>query len=264
MNTMTLKKNGLIIWKVLKGNWRDLREKNQQARNEALRQAESATNQHLERIKDLRDQEIENEQDRLDAIAELNEDHQDRLTEIERDGIRAREDLQRELTRDARDVQADFEQSVRELFADEELTNRDFQQFILGFEQSDIRSRLSSTGQQQLRELEQGRREELQSLGREQELALEDLGIREGRAREDLGRRTRDRRQEIVYEAEQNALALRDVLIPLLRPDLETETGISPETTVDDLTQTGGTGVSQPAAIADPIEGPDRNAASAG
>ena len=199
----------------------DLREDNDLARDQALRRATNATNTFAEQrirteeqeaeerrriaertqaeIEGLRDDAAENERDRLADLADLAVEHQQRLTSIEEDGIRARQDLQRDANRSREDIEREFQDDFREIH----------RQRVFG-EISD------EEAARQTQELGRQRLEDLRELGIRTERRQEDLDIREERAIGDAQGRFGRSEQEIIFEAEQQALAITDALTPLL------------------------------------------------
>ena len=150
-------------------------------------------------IEGLRDREFENEQDRLDSLADARQSYQDRLTRIEEEGIRARQDLQRDANRSREDIEREFQDDFREIH----------RQRVFG-EISD------EEAARQTQELGRQRLEDLRELGIRTERRQEDLDIREERAIGDAEGRFGRSEQEIIFEAEQQALAITDALTPLL------------------------------------------------
>ena len=155
-------------------------------------------------IEGLRDEQVENEQTRLADLADLAVEHQQRLTSIEEDGIRARQDLQRDANRSREDIEREFQEDFQEIH----------RQRVFG-EISD------EEAARQTQELGRQRLEDLRELGIRTERRQEDIGIREGRAREDAEGRFGRSEQEIIFEAEQQALAIADALASLLAQQAE-------------------------------------------
>ena len=175
--------------KLTEDELRDLRQDTQLAREQALRQAETATNQFAQErirnemrvadeIQDLRDQQLETERERAEALVELEEKTQERLLDIQRKATRSREDIEREFQRDYQDIQRERFDAQNEILRDTGLSDEE-------------RAR-------RLAELDQQTAQRLQALGRERQEDLEDVDIRERRGREDIDRQFAE--QQIVAE----------------------------------------------------------------
>ena len=181
---------------------RDQQEDTELARQSALRQAANATNtfaadrirveeqtqaelermeeQRLDRIQSLKDDALEAERDRKQALVDLEQDTQERILDIQRKANQSREDVEREFQDAYEDIQR---QRVEGTLSTDEATSQLFE------------------------------------LGRERNRDLRNVGIREGRRVSDVERTSEDREQDIIRQAEQEALALRDILAPLLAGD---------------------------------------------
>ena len=127
---------------------------------------------------------------------------QERILDVQRKANQSREDVEREFQRD-------FEDISRELFDAE---NEVLRQFREGSITSDEATR-------RIEELQTESAREITEAGRELNRDLEDIGIREGRRVSGVERTSEDREQDIIRQAEQEALALRDILAPLLAGD---------------------------------------------
>ena len=192
---------------VSEADLQDLRDDNDLARDRALQQATTATNRFAEErirteeqiqadIADLRDDALANEADRQQKLIDLEQDTQDRILDIQRKAIQSREDVEREFQRDTQDRIRDYTLAFGEILDDTSLSGSERQEAIVELDREN--SELARTqGFDRLRD-------------------LEDIGIREGRRVSDVERTSGDREQDIIRQAEQEALALRDVLAPLL------------------------------------------------
>ena len=196
--------------KLTEDELRDLREDTQLAREQALRQAETATNRFADerirnemrvadQIQDLRDKQLENEEERLTKLTELHEDAAKRLEEIEEASQRRREDSN--LT-----FQRKFEDIRRKAFEAENEVIRQLRAGDITREQGDER----------LATIDRNRTRDLFDAGIEENRRQEDIGITRQRAEEDLQENTALREQELIEQSETLAFALRDALAPLL------------------------------------------------
>ena len=155
-----------------------------------------------EDIAEIRDEQVENEQAR-----------QDKITEIHRKAARDREDIQRKFGRDVEDI-------LRDAGANESF-------FLSGdFQQAQRLAQLPDTSilddflSQRGIELSDSQLDSIRGLGIERLRDQQNVDIRESRAEQDA-----------INEAEQTALALRDVLAPLLTEDSRLETAAQTQTT---------------------------------
>ena len=221
----------------------DLREDTDLARERALRQAMTATNRFAQerisnearaaaaatqaaeraeterlrteqrvqdQIESLRDDQLDNAQARADRLIEIEEDAQRRLEEIEEDAMRRREDSQLTFQRRSEDLQREHLKRFEELetqFERGEITQEEFGTRAEALADDIAQQRIAA--------------------GRADDRRREDIDIREDRAETDLDARTAGRQQEAIFEAEQNAVAIRDALTPLLAggtSELESQT----------------------------------------
>ena len=193
------------------------------------REAERANEQRIreemrlqERIDDLRDDAVENQERRQDRLADLAEEHQDRLTDIERSGLRAREDLQREFSRDIADINQEAREQIARLLQSEGIAAGDINRFLSGLE-GNVRSRLSASGRQRLRQIESSRIGVGIDLNRQRGRDAEDLRIRQERAVEAAQIAFTRSQEDINAQAQANATALREALTPLLEMQGDSE-----------------------------------------
>ena len=147
-------------------------------------------------IADLRDDALDNEADRQQKLIDLEQDTQDRILDIQRKANQSREDVEREFQRDFQDRVRDYGQAIDEILNDTSLSDEERQERLVETER-EFNALAAEQGRDRLRD-------------------LEDIGIREGRRVSDVERTSEDREQDIIRQAEQEALALRDVLAPLL------------------------------------------------
>ena len=206
---------------------------NDQNRREELRGLSNLTNTFAQdridsemrvqmEIEGLRDREFENEERRQQRLTDLAEEHQQRLTDIERDGLQAREDLQREFSRDIADINQEAREQIAQLLQGEGIAAGDINRFLSGLE-GNVRSRLSASGLERLREIETSRIGAGVDLNRQRERDAEDLRIRQERAIQDAQIAFTRSEEDINAQATATATAITEALTPLLEMQGGTE-----------------------------------------
>ena len=179
---------------------RDLRQKNDLARRQALQGIASEENQFFQ---------IRKEQQ--EALVELHEDTARRIEEIEEDSLRRREDLQKKYSRGIEDI-------LRDAGADESLFSHGDFQNILRLAQSPDQSFLQDYLEQNRPDIDlsESDLDRIGELARRRLREQEDIAARETRAFADLEERQAERQQEIEAQAEATANAIQTALQPLL------------------------------------------------
>ena len=185
---------------------------------EAVPQMHESVEERLELEKDLqdditelRDEALENEKDRAEALVELEEKTQERILDIQLKAIQDREDAERDLNRTIEDLHREWVKDQGKV-AD-------------ALKRGDIDR---EEAERQIGSLARTFIEDSRGLQRERDRDLKDIGIREERQVTDVKTTSATRRQEIIFQAEVLASALRGVLAPLLSEQSTTET--EPET----------------------------------
>ena len=179
---------------------RDLRQKNDLARRQALQGIASEENQFFQ---------IRKEQQ--EALVELHEDTARRIEQIEEDSLRRREDLQKKYSRGIEDI-------LRDAGAGEDLfLHGDFQEILRLAQlpdQSFLQDYLESARPDL--DLSESDLDRIGELARRRLRDQENIAARETRAFADLEERQAERQQEIEAQAEATANAIQAALQPLL------------------------------------------------